>query len=61
MSHIREERVGGTHPLKREEHVGGTHPKKEKMDHYMLCLSYPQAQEGQINSLHILLIMGQGI
>jgi len=29
-------------------------PKKnKKMDHYMLCLSYPQAQEGQINSLQL--------
>ena len=39
----------------------GPTQKKKKMDHYMLCLSYPQTQEGQISYLHILLIMGQEI
>jgi hypothetical protein len=31
----------------------GPTQKKEKIKHYMLCQSYPQAQEGQINSLQL--------
>jgi hypothetical protein len=62
----REELVGGTHPRKKRRACGRDPPieeiracgrdppeKKKKIKHYMLCLSYPQAQEGQINSLQL--------
>jgi hypothetical protein len=43
----------GRDPPIEERRACGRDPpqKKEKIKHYMLCQSYPQAQEGQINSL----------
>ncbi len=51
---VGEQRVwaGPTHWTEKSMWAGPTQ-KKEKMDHYMLCQSYPQAQEGQINSLQL--------
>jgi len=41
-------------PIEERRACGRDPPKKnKKMDHYMLCLSYPQALKPQINSLQL--------